>query len=72
MRRSKKTNFRKSAKTKQFSLQQKQMKGIKYSISTEDVGWKKPLQCRKIIKIEEILSEYLAQKHEKSEFSNNF
>jgi len=47
MRRSKKTNFRKSAKTKQFSLQQKQMKGIKYSISTEDVGWKKTIAMQK-------------------------
>jgi len=32
---------------------------------------KKPLQCQTVIKIKEIRSEYLAQKHEKSEISNN-
>jgi len=32
----------------------------------------KPLQCKTLIKIKEIRSEYLAHKHEKSEFSNKF
>jgi len=33
---------------------------------------KKTLQCKTIIKTKEIRSEYSAQKHEKSEFSNKF
>jgi len=48
------------------------MKGIQYSISTEDVGWKETLECKNITKIKQIRSEYLAQKYEKSEFSNKF
>jgi len=32
----------------------------------------KPLQCKSIIKFKEIRSEYVAQTHEKSEFSNKF
>jgi len=32
----------------------------------------KPLQCKTSYKIKQIRSEYLAQKHEKSEFSNRF
>jgi len=48
------------------------MKGIQYFIRTEDVGWKKALQCKTIIKTKEIRFEYLTQKHEKSEFSNKF
>jgi len=65
-------NFhRKSAKTKVVFFTANEMDSIFHHYRRRRLK-KKLLQCKTIIKIKEIQSEHLAQKHEKSEFSNNF